>query len=113
VLQFPLVLDLMGVFWYNAFHLVASLAIGLVVTDLLFRADRHPGYAPLVLAAIVAGFLITVLGVGFLTVSIRALLPWWSIVVANVLATVAGAVYLVRRHSVRWFTSGGPRRALT
>jgi hypothetical protein len=113
VLQFPLALDLMGVFWYNAFHLVVSLAIGVVVTGLLFRAERHPGYAPLILAVIIGGFVVTVLGVGFFTVSIRALLPWWSIVVANVLATIAGAVYLVRRHPVRWFTFGGPRRAVT
>ena len=113
VLQFPLALDLSGVFLYNAFHLVVSLAIGVVVTSLLFLAERHSGYAPLILVLIVAGFVVTVLVVGFLTVSIRPLLPWWSIVVANVLATVAGAVYLVRHHSVWRFIPGGQRRALT
>jgi hypothetical protein len=113
VRQFPLAFDLAAIFWYNAFHLVVSLAIGLVVTGLLSWAERHPGQAPLVLSVIVAGFVVTVLGVGFLTVSIRPLLPWWSIVVANVLATVAGAAYLVRRHSVRWVGAGGHRQALT
>lgn len=113
VLQFPVVLDLTGVFWYNAFHLVVSLAIGLVVIALVVRAERHPEQAPLMLALIVAGFAVTVFAVGFLTVSIRPLLPWWSIVVANALATVAGAVYIVRRHPVRWLTPGGHRHAVT
>ena len=113
VLQFPNALDLAAVFWYNGFHLVVSLAIGLVVTGLLFRAERHPGQRRLILAVIVAGFVVTVLGVGFLTVSIRPLLPWWSIVVANALATVAGAVYLVRRHVVDWVSASGPRQAVT
>lgn len=113
ILQFPVALDPAAVFWYNAFHLIASLAIGLVVTGLLFSAERHPGYAPVILALIGGGFVVTVLAVGFLTDSIRSLLPWWSIVVANVLATVAGAAYLVRRHWKWWFASGTPRRALT
>lgn len=113
VLQFPLAVDPAAIFWYNAFHLVVSLAIGLIVTSLLFWAERHPRQTPLILILIVAGFVVTVLAVGFLTVSIRPLLPWWSIVVANALATVAGAAYLVRRHSVRWVGAGGRRQALT
>lgn len=113
VLQFPVALDLTAVFWYNAFHLVVSLAIGMIVTGLLFRAERDPAHAPLILVVILAGFVVTVLAVGFLTVSIRPLLPWWSIIVANVLATVAGAVYLVRWHPIGWLLSGGERRALT
>lgn len=111
VLQFPLAVDPGAIFWYNAFHLVVSLAIGLVVTSLLFEAERRPAHAPRILAVIAAGFGITVLGVGFVTTGIRPLLPWWSIVVANMLATFAAGLYLVWRHPA-WRTVPGARRAV-
>lgn len=107
VLQFPLGLDPPAIFWYNALHLAASLAVGLIVTGLLAQAERRPAWARLVLAAIVAGFGVTVVAITVLTAPIRPLLPWWSIVVANALATLVGAWYLVRRHP------GLPHRLLT
>jgi hypothetical protein len=38
ILQFPLALDSGAILWYNSFHLVISLAIGVVVTSLVLRA---------------------------------------------------------------------------
>ena len=113
VLQFPLALDSAAILWYNSFHLVISLGIGVVVTSLVLRAERHFEDAPLILSVIVVGFVITVLGVGFLTAGIRPLLPWWSICVANVLATFAGAVYLVWRHPMWRSASGGHHPAVS
>jgi uncharacterized membrane protein YozB (DUF420 family) len=82
---------------YNAFHLVVSLGIGLVVTSLVEQAERHPSQALLVLFMILAGGVLTVFGVAYLTESMRPLLPWWSIVVANALAALLAGWYLIRR----------------
>lgn len=97
VLQFPVAIDSNAVFLYNGVHLVLSLAIGLVVARLVGRAERVPAQAPAIVAVIVAGFLATVLGVGILSAPIRVVLPWWSIVVANASAVVAGALFLSHR----------------
>lgn len=98
ILQLPVPLDPTAVFWYNGLHLVISLAIGLIVASLVARAERHPLQARLVLFTIVAGFLITILGVGLLTGPMRPVLPWWSIVLANALAVVLAGSYLLRKH---------------
>ncbi len=97
VLQYPLQLDLPAIFWYNAMHLALSLAIGLVVVGLVDRAERYPAQARLMLGVIVAGFVVTVLAVGWLTAPMRPVLPWWSIVVANGLATALAGAYLLGR----------------
>lgn len=97
VLLFPSTLDLPAILWYNLFHLFAALAIGLVVMALVDRAERRPAQAGGVLFVLVAGFVVTVAAVGWLSVPIRPVLPWWSIVVANVLAVLAAAVFIVRR----------------
>ncbi|MEW5915575.1 MAG: hypothetical protein AB1762_04185, partial [Gemmatimonadota bacterium] len=98
VLQVPLALDPLAIFLYNGLHLALSLAIGVFVTSLIFRVESRPAQAPLVLFTVVAGFVITVFVVGYLSAPIRPLLPWWSIVAANLLAMVAGGGYLLVRH---------------
>jgi hypothetical protein len=102
VLQYPVRPDLTAVFWYNGLHLLVSLAIGLVVVGLIEHAEQRPARARLVLITIVGGFVVTVLGVGLLTAPMRPVLPWWSIVVANGLATLLAAVYLLRRRPGLW-----------
>ena len=102
ILQFPVRPDLMAVFWYNGLHLVTSLAIGLIVVSLVEQAERRPSQARLVLFVIVAGFVVTILGVGLLTTPFRPLLPWWSIVVANALAVLVAGSYLLRKRPGLW-----------
>jgi hypothetical protein len=97
VTQLPIPLDMTAIFWYNALHLVLSLAIGLFVTRLVGQAENNPTQRGIILFVIVAGFVITIYGVGVLSTPIRSVLPWWSIVVANALATALAALYLVRR----------------
>ena len=92
----------MSIFWYNGLHLVTSLAIGLVVVALIEQAERHPARARLAFAAIVAGFVVTVLGVGVATEPFRPLLPWWSIVVANGFATLLAGAYVTRKNPGVW-----------
>lgn len=102
VIQLPVPLDTGAIFTYNALHLFVSLAIGVIVVQLVARAERKPAQGRLMLAVIVAGFVVTILAVGFLTRSIRPVLPWWSIVVANALAVLLAASYLLRRHPGIW-----------
>jgi hypothetical protein len=97
VVLFPLPLDGAAIFLYNALHLVLALAIGLVVTALAGEAERQPGRSRLVLLTLIAGFVVTIAIVGLLTTSMRPVLPWWSIVVANGLAVTVAGAYLIRQ----------------
>ena len=114
VLQYPIRLDLGAIFLYNGLHLLVSLAIGLFVVRLIAMAEENPRLARSVLLVIVAGFVLTVLVVGLLTSGIRPLLPRWSIVVANGLATGLAGLYLLRtRPGLRWslgMAKGGANR---
>lgn len=101
VLQLPMRLDLTAVLLYNGLHLVASLAIGLVIAWLIARAEHGPRDAYLSLAVILGGFVVTVLAVSGLTGPIRSLLPWWSIFAANAFAVVvAGSALVWKRPEV-------------
>ena len=102
VLMFPVARDATAILLYNGFHLVTSLAIGILVTALVGHAERHPSQALLVVVMIVAGGVLTMFGVGYLTDPIRPLLPWWSIVTANILAAVLAGAYLLRRRPGLW-----------
>ncbi|MDO8501921.1 MAG: hypothetical protein Q7S20_08750 [Gemmatimonadaceae bacterium] len=99
ILQFPTQLDPTAIFWYNGLHLLISLAIGLIVTGLVDHAERHPSQGFLVLSAIAAGFVVTILAVGLLTTPMRPVLPWWSIVVANSLAVLLAGSYLLQKRA--------------
>jgi hypothetical protein len=98
ILMGPVPLDPGAIFLYNALHLVLSLAIGLTVVRLVAQAERHPSQAGLMLLLIVTGFVVTILVVYWLSETIRPVLPWWSIVVANALAVLVSAWYLLRRN---------------
>ncbi len=102
ILQLPIQVDAMAIFWYNALHLALSLGIGLVVVRLVAQAEGHPSQARAMLVTIVAGFVVTILAVGILTEPMRALLPWWSIVVANAVAVVVAGSYMLRAHPGIW-----------
>lgn len=112
VLQFPLQLDMALIIWYNALHFVSALAIGLIVTGLVGHAQQMPSRRHVVLFIIVAGFVVTIFGVGMLTTAMRPVLPWWSIVVANAGATLLSGAYLLRRRPGLWrlfFVMGAAR----
>jgi hypothetical protein len=97
VLMLPVRLDYGAILLYNGLHLILSLAIGVTVAWLLSRAERHPEQATPVLLTIIAGFLITILAVGWLTTPIRPLLPWWTVVFVNTVSVLLGGWYLLRR----------------
>ena len=97
VLNFPVQLDLWAIFLYNGLHLSLSLLIGVAVMVLVGYAERTPQQALVMLLLIVSGFVVTIAGVGWLSIPIRPLLPWWSIIMANAVAVVTAAVYVTRR----------------
>ena len=97
ILTGPVPLDVKAIGMYNAMHLVASLLIGTTVIRLLGIAEREPARRATMLFLIAAGFVVTILGVGWLSVPIRVVLPWWSIVVANTAAVLVAAAWLVKR----------------
>ena len=102
VLQFPMDVDRGAVFAYNALHLSIALAIGVSVAVLVAIAERYPAQRRAVRSVIVAGYFVTVVAVGLLTMPIRDVVPWWSIIVANALAALVAGVYLVVKHPGLW-----------
>ena len=102
VLYFPIDVDVPATLLYNALHLGLALAIGLIVVKLVEIGDADPARRGTVRAVIVAGFVVTIGAVGYLTNSIRPLLPWWSIVAANACAVVLAGAYLIWRRPGLW-----------
>lgn len=102
ILQFPVEFDTGAMVAYNALHFGLALAIGLIVAGLVSRGERRPEQRGIVRAIIVGGFIVTVAAVGLFTMPMRAVLPWWSIVVANAAATVVAGAYLLARHPGLW-----------
>lgn len=102
VLAGPIQLDVTAIALYNVFHLLAALAVGLIVTALVERVERRPEQAPTVLIVVVAGFVVTIVGVGLLTVEMRPVLPLWSIVACNSVAVIVAGLYLLSRRPGAW-----------
>ena len=98
VLQLPISLDAVAIGLFNAVHLMVSIAIGVVIAWLVSQIEGGPSHARLALFAMAAGFLVTIFGIGMLSEPVRDLLPWWSVVLANVFAVCVGALYVLRRH---------------
>lgn len=94
VLQLPVPVHVAGILEYSALHLAASLLIGVTVVGFVGYAERTPRHARLVTMLIAAGFVVTIALVGWLSIPLRSMLPWWSIVLANTLAVIVSAAYL-------------------
>ncbi|MBM4194913.1 MAG: hypothetical protein FJ202_11115 [Gemmatimonadetes bacterium] len=102
VLQLPIPLDPMAMFFYNGVHLVASLAIGQAVMAFVDVAEQSPQRSGFAFTMVTAGFVITIVAVGALSAPIRPVLPWWSIVLANSAAVVLAWMYLGARRPGVW-----------
>jgi hypothetical protein len=102
VLGLPMQLDMTAIIQYSGLHLLISLMIGLVVTGLVEHAAQQPSHASMVFLTIVGGFAVTIAAVGVLTIPIRPVLPWWSIVVANTIAVLLAGTYLLWKRPGTW-----------
>lgn len=98
VLMTPMAINLTAVVLYTILHLVAALAIGLFVAWLVAHLEGPPAQARLALLLIVAGFFVTIFAIGMVSSPIKALLPWWSVVLANILAVAVAGAYVLRKH---------------
>jgi hypothetical protein len=98
VLETPFPVDRNAVIMYTILHLLVALAIGQVVAWLAAQLEGPPAQARLAVLVIVAGFFVTVFGIGMVSSPIRVLLPWWSVVLANLLAVAVAGAYLLGRH---------------
>ena len=98
VLGIPIAVNLNAVLLYTALHLVTALIIGVFVSWLTAHLEGPPSEVRLASLLIAAGFLVTIFGIGMISNPIKALLPWWSVVVANALAVVVAGAYLLKRH---------------
>jgi hypothetical protein len=83
---------------YNGIHLTLSLAAGIVAAWLLFETERHHFIWYFVLFIFVAGFLFSLLAIGIVGAEIAHLVPWWSVVAANLVWAVALGGYLWYQH---------------
>lgn len=110
VLTLPVQLDTGAIVLYSLVHLALAIAIGWFVVRLVWAAEHEPPRAPLVTAIIIGGFVITVLLVGWLSRPIRPVLPWWSIMTANLLSMILAGWYLLHHHPGLWqlLTGGQP-----
>lgn len=87
---------------FNGIHLLAFLLFGLIAAWLVSRAETNPGFLYLMLFLGLAGFFYSLSG--FLGFSIdRPLAPSWiTVAIANLLAGLLMAAYLLRAHPGLW-----------
>jgi hypothetical protein len=87
---------------YNAVHLAIFLVIGLVASLLILATERHPNlwlaYFLIFLTLVMATAITFTVFVG----PVVAVLPWWSLIGANLAAAVAMGGYLAWRHPTLW-----------
>jgi hypothetical protein len=86
-----------AVFAYNGIHVLAFVAVGMLVAWLVVETELHPVLwyvAFMVLLGVL--FLATVLLAG--AAEGLAQLAWWSIVLANMMAALAMGTYVLRAH---------------
>ena len=90
------------VFSYNGVHLLAFLAIGLLIAFLVREVELHPVAWYLAFFALLGMFFLGVFVVGALGERSGAGVPWWSILAANLLAAFAMGTFLRRGHPRLW-----------
>jgi len=98
IVKSPAAIDLAAIFWYNIFHLLTALIIGLLVISFVELTDRQPAQGQFILFILVLGFVLTVVVVTFMTSPVNTFIPWWSIFIANILSVVTASYYLFKRH---------------
>lgn len=108
ILQLPIAPDVAGMVMYNFVHLLVALSVGLFVAWLMAKAEERPKIMVPVLGVAVAGYIVTVVAVAFLTQWISLLLPLWTIVTVNSLAALGGGAFLWRAHPGLWVRAKMP-----
>jgi hypothetical protein len=93
-----LVIEPGPVFAYNGFHLILSVVVGTVGAWLVFETERHHFMWYFVFMIFLAGFVYSVTAIGIIAAEIANVVPWWSVVAANVVWVIALGSYLWFQH---------------
>ncbi len=83
---------------FNSVHLVALLIVGTAISWLVYETERHPD---LWLLTFMAGLMALSFAEGFMLLVAEpavTVLPWWSVVAANLVAGLTVGGYLLRSH---------------
>ncbi len=83
---------------FNAVHLAALLIVGMALSWLVYETERHPD---LWMLTFLAGLMALSFAEGFMLVVAEpamTVLPWWSVILANVAAGLTVGGYLIRSH---------------
>lgn len=88
---------------YNGVHLVIFLIVGMAAAWLVFEAELHHYLWYIVFFLFLAGFILSLAVVGVLGAVIGRLIPWWSVLGANLTWALAigGYLWLTHRGLVR------------
>ena len=86
------------VYAYTGIHFFLFILFGILVASLVVQYERTPliGYL-LIVAAVVFELAFLVFILAFAAPLLEEI-PWWAVLVGNLLAAVAMALYFVRRH---------------
>lgn len=90
------------VFPYNGLHLLAFLAIGLLLSFLVYEIELHLAIWYLAFFLVLGLFFVSLFVVSALGATGGPGLSWASVLVANSLAAVGMGWYLHRRHGDLW-----------
>lgn len=97
----PGTIDPSAVFAFNGLHLLAFLAIGVVIAKLAYAIELHPVFWYLAFFFCIGVFFASVAAISAIDPH-REAIPGWVIVAANLVAGTLMGTYLVRRHPRLW-----------
>jgi hypothetical protein len=83
---------------YNGVHLILSIVAGTIASWLLFETERHHFLWYFVFFIFLAGFMYSSVLIGVVGAEISHIVPWWSVLVANVIWLAALISYLWLQH---------------
>ena len=94
---------------YNGLHILVFVVVGVLAAWLVFEVELHPYLWYVVFFLFLAGFLLSLAAVGVLGAEIARLLPWWSVLGANLAwsAALGGCLWRAHRALLRRLASRG------
>ena len=83
---------------YNGLHLILSIVAATVAAWLLFETERHHFIWYFVFFVFLAGFVYSLVLIGVVGAEISHIVPWWSVLAANVIWLLSLGCYLWYQH---------------
>ena len=83
---------------YNGLHLILSIVVATVASWLLYETERHHFIWYIVFFIFLAGFVYSLVLIGVVGAEISHIVPWWSVLAANVIWLLSLGSYLWYQH---------------